>query len=445
MTNRHKKAELLASAWLMLVPTCCEASTYFVSGKGNDAATGLSAKTAFRTLQRAADLTRPGDTVYALNGTFSNSMPEGRVLKITMPGTAEHWITYAAYPGQHPLISFNRWAGISFDPTAAYIEVKGFSILGNNYNVTLDGALSQKEISNPLYNGNCIMADGRAGTLTKRPHHLRILSNEVRACGGGGIAVNQTDYVTIADNTVYDSSWYSIYGTSGISVNSSWNSDGFTGYKFFILRNRVFGNRELVPWKAVGYVSDGEGIIIDTNRDKAFQSYAGRTLIANNVVYQNGSSAIEVFLSDHVDIVNNSTLGNVQRDDPKFAGRGEINLNDVTDINVIDNVVSTASSRNPVAIAPKHPCTSCYVDYNVYFGGSNNPKTLGGPHDIFADPQYLQPTASKHQAVDLRVRPSSPAARSGTPWNESDFDADGRHRNQFGSWDRGAHASDPAP
>ena len=445
MTNRYKKAALLPSAWLILLPTCCEANTYFVSGRGNDAARGLSAKTAFRTLQHAADITRPGDIVYALNGIYSQLTPDGKVLKITTRGTPEHWITYAAFPGQHPLISFNGWAGISFDTTAAYIEVKGFSVLGNNYNVNLEGAVSQKEISNPLYNGNCIMADGRAGTATQRPHHLRILSNEVRACGGGGIAVNQTDYVTIADNTVYDSSWYSIYGTSAISVNSSWNSDGFTGYKFFILRNRVFGNRELVPWKAVGYVSDGEGIIIDTNRDKAFQSYAGRTLIANNVVYQNGSSAIEVFLSDHVDIVNNSTLGNVQRDDPKFAGRGEISLNDVTDINVIDNVISSASSRNPVSIAPKHPCASCYVDYNVYFGGLNNPKTIGGSHDIFADPQYLRPTASERQRVDLRVRPSSPAARSGTPWNEADFDAAGRRRVQFNSWDRGAYTSDPPP
>lgn len=439
------KARLAVALIVLSVPTCSEATTYFVSGNGRDAATGLSRTTAFRTLQHASDMTHPGDIVYALNGAYSNVTPEGAVLNIAVAGTPEHWITYAAYPGQRPLISFNGWNGVSFATTAAYIELRGFSILGNNYNVTLNAAISQKDIANPLFNGNCIRADGRTGTATQRPHHIRILSNEVRACGSSGIGFNQTDYITIADNTVYDSSWYSIYGASPISINSSWNSDGFTGYKFFILRNRVFGNRELVPWKAVGYISDGEGIIIDTNRDKTFQSYAGRTLIADNVIYQNGSSAIQVFLSDHVDIVNNSTFGNVQRDDPKFVDRGEINLNDATDINVIDNIISSANDRNPVTIVTKHSCTSCYVDYNVYFGAPNNPKTVGGAHDIVADPQYLRPTASNRFAVDLRVRPSSPAAHSGTPWNESDLDAARKYRIASGSWDRGAYQSEAAP
>jgi hypothetical protein len=439
-----KNHVLLTMVLLLLSARSSAATTYFVGGKGSDSATGLSRAAAFRTLQHAADVTQPGDTVYALNGTYSNATPEGPVLNITNPGPPEHWITYAAYPAQKPLISFNGWAGVSFGISAAYIELRGFSVLGNNYNVTLEGALDQKNVSNPLYNGNCIGADGRKGTATQRPHHIRIISNEVRGCGGSGIGTNQSDYITIADNTVYDSSWYSIYGSSPISVNSSWNSDGFTGYKFFIVRNRIFGNRELVPWKAVGYVSDGEGIIIDTNRDKAFQSYAGRTLIADNVIYQNGSSAIQVFLSDHVDIVNNSTFDNVQRDDPKFVDRGEINLNDATDVNVIDNIIYSASNRNPVTIATKHPCMSCYVDYNVYFGGSNSPKTIGGAHDIFADPQYLRPTASERKAVDLRIRPSSPAAGSGTPWNESDVDAAGRLRTPSGSWDRGAYVSGAA-
>jgi hypothetical protein len=71
-------------------------------------------------------------------------------MQISTPGTPQHWITYAAYPGQQPLISFNGWAGITFDTTAAYIEVRGFSIRGNNYNVTLDGARSHQLVADPL-------------------------------------------------------------------------------------------------------------------------------------------------------------------------------------------------------------------------------------------------------------------------------------------------------
>lgn len=335
MTKRQRQTLNFAAWWLLLLPTCSEATTYFVSGKGSDADTGLSRKGAFRTLQHAADMTHPGDVVYALNGTYSNGTPDGKVLNITTPGTPGHWITYMAYPSQHPLMLFDGWAGISLGATAAYIEVRGFSIMGNNYNVTLAGAVSQQLVANPLYNGNCVIADGRSGTATQKPHHLWIDHNEIYACGGGGLAFIQTDYITLSDNTVYDSSWYSIYGCSPITTNSSWNSDGYTGYKCVIVRDRIYGNRELIPWKAVGYIADGEGIIIDTNRNKAFQNYNGRTLIANNVIYNNDSSAIQVFLSDHVDIINNSTFENVESNDPKFVDRGEINLTDAIDVNVI--------------------------------------------------------------------------------------------------------------
>ena len=78
---------------LLLSARSSAATTYFVGGKGSDSATGLSRAAAFRTLQHAADVTQPGDTVYALNGTYSNATPEGPVLNITNPGTPEHWIT----------------------------------------------------------------------------------------------------------------------------------------------------------------------------------------------------------------------------------------------------------------------------------------------------------------------------------------------------------------
>lgn len=42
--------------------------TYFVSTTGNDANDGLAVARAFRTIQRAADLTNPGDTVCVMGG-----------------------------------------------------------------------------------------------------------------------------------------------------------------------------------------------------------------------------------------------------------------------------------------------------------------------------------------------------------------------------------------
>jgi hypothetical protein len=426
---------LLACCSLAALTLPAQAKNYYVSGTGNDSQSGLSPSAAFRTLQHAADLTKPGDVVNAMNGTYTNANPTGSVLNITTSGTPDAWITYQAMPGQKPMISFNGWEGVSFDAKVAYIEVKGFTITGNNYNVTLEGALRQGKIGDPIYSGNCIAADGRKGTATLRPHHLRILNNVTRACGGAGIATIQADYVTISGNTVYDSAWYAIYGCSGISLLENWNSDDSTATKMIITRNRVYGNKELVPWVDAGKITDGEGIIIDTARSPTLGNYKGSTLIANNVLYDNGSAAIEVFRSDHVDIINNSTYNDVSN--PPETGNGELNLNDVTGINVVNNVFSSAHGQNPISVNVNKPC-QCSFRSNIYYNGANKPADLKGTNDLTADPLYINPNAKDLASVDLSLSPSSPAASSGEKLMGRALDFTGKPRPDGGKIDRGA-------
>jgi hypothetical protein len=250
--------------------------------------------------------------------------------------------------GQHPEIVSRVWNAIELGPTAAYIEIDGFAITGNDQNVSRESALrrgsADKPAPDPTYDGNCISIDGRKGTATSRPHHIRILNNVIGNCGGGGISTIQADYVTISANTVYNSAWYSIYGCSGISTLEDWNSDDSTATKMVITENRVFDNRELVPWSARGKITDGEGIIVDTSRSPTLGNYRGRTLIADNVLYRNESAAIEVFRSDHVDILNNST--NLDLQVPQVSGNGELNLNDATDVKAANNIFVSAANYN---------------------------------------------------------------------------------------------------
>ena len=394
------------------------AVTYYVSGTGSDSNDGLTQATAFLTLQHAANLTQPGDTVYVMNGTYTGSCAGCDPLVISTPGTASAWITYAAYPGQTPVISFNSWDGILFQATAAYIQVSGFTVVGNSYNVTLAQALAQSYTNpDPTFNGDCIASDGRAGTPTVRPNHLKILNNTVYACGGGGIATAQSDYVTISGNTIYDTSWYAIYGNSAISTWENWNSDSNTGYKMFITGNRIFSNANLVPTLGSTVATDGEGIIVDSTRNDAYDPsigldpYTGRTYIANNVIYNNGSAAIEVFQSNHVDVVNNSSYQDVYV--PAVSGRGEMNVNEATDVNVFNNIFYSAAGQNPATVC----CNSTQIDldYNIYFGGSNYAGTVSGPHDLTADPLYVDPADANRFIINLAVSPSSPAVGSGTP------------------------------
>ena len=74
--------------------------TYYVSGTGKDTNNGLTTGAAFRTLQRAADLTQPGDTVLVMNGTYTKPGPQTNVLQISRSGEPGNYIRYKAVPGQ---------------------------------------------------------------------------------------------------------------------------------------------------------------------------------------------------------------------------------------------------------------------------------------------------------------------------------------------------------
>jgi len=420
--------------------------TYYVSGSGSDSNTGLTSSTAFLTLQHAENVTEPGDTVYVMNGTYTNSCSSCDVLDITVPGTATNWITFKAYPGQTPTISFNGWEGIFFAPTAAYVEVNGFTVIGNNANVTLAQAQAQSTSNpNPAFNGNCIASDGRNGTATVRPNHIRILNNIISECGGGGVGTAWSDYVTISGNTIYNSAWYSIYGASAISTWENWNSDNSTAYKMFITGNRIYANEELVPVfdNNPPMITDGEAIIIDSTRNSAYNPandplppYTGRTLIANNVIYNNGSSAVEVFESDHVDVVNNSSYQDVTN--PPLTGRGEMFLNQTSDVNVINNIFYSATGQNPVTSVPG-TTSSIVLNYNLYYNGSIAGDVPAGANDLTGNPLYVDPADANPLSVLLSVSAGSPALGTGTSHLAPATDFLGNPRPGPHGYDRGAY------
>jgi parallel beta-helix repeat protein len=432
---------------------------YYVSPSGNDANTGLSTATAFLTLAKAAGVTAAGDVVYALSGTYTGANPTSTVLGINTPGTASAPIAYRAYPGNTPTIQFSSFTGIGFGSTAAYIEVNGFTVNGNNQNVTLAQASTADAIANPgnypQFNGNCVFADGR--TSTPKPNHLSILNNIVSNCGAG-IGLNGVDYITISGNTVFNCAWYDAYGTSAISILAAYNSDSSTATKIFITGNRIYNNYELIPYHVTSPLSitDGEGIIIDTNMNSsistsgiAYSAYTGRTYIANNVIYANGSSAVEVFQSAHVDVVNNSSYQDIHTPVATAvsttsgtnysapSGRGELALSTVSDINAYNNVWYSYTGQNPYKLTS---CSSgCAVDYNLYYNGSNAGSAVNGPNDLYVNPSYVNAAASTLPAVDLSLMLGSAAIDSGTTTLAPATDFNGTARPQGKGIDRGAY------
>jgi parallel beta-helix repeat protein len=402
---------LLLTVW---VPT--QATNYYVAattGTNTTAnSTGLSPTRPFATIQYAADRTLPGDTVFIRAGTYVNGPTGANLVTLRRSGTPSSWIVYRNYPGERPLLQFNNWNAITMLDGASYIEISGLRVQGNNRNVNLTDAINQPGgcaaggvgAPNPIFNGNGISVEGRSNISTAHPHHIRIVSNEVFECGTVGISAIQADYITIENNLVYNNSWYTIYGGSGISVLSSWNYDNTTGYRTIVTNNRSFGNRLYVPWFSAGRcmgIFDGNGIIIDSNR---LLGYTGRTLVANNLVVNNGGSGIHAFSSDHVDIIHNTAYHNEQSPE---VNDGEIFTNRTTD-GLIQNNILCADASN--VLNTNYNSLNVTHLNNLFFGGTA--VAVLGTAYVRADPQFVNPTTDWATA-NFQLRSTSPALDKG--------------------------------
>ncbi len=123
----------------------CQAVTYYVSHNGNDANNGTSPATAWRSLQRAQQVTQsmqPGDQIlFERGGTYHG------MLSLNASGTAAQPMVFAAYgTGENPVIS----AGA---PVTNWIQHQG-----NIWRATFEG--------NPKY----LIVNGAPMTLARHPN-----------------------------------------------------------------------------------------------------------------------------------------------------------------------------------------------------------------------------------------------------------------------------------
>ena len=412
-------------------------ATYYVSGTGSDSNSGLSVTAPFQTIQAAANLTVPGDTVYVMNGVYT-TCAGCNLLDITRSGTAAAWISYLAYPGHQPRIYGGAaWNAIEIHGGAAYIEISGFHVQGNLQNVTLAQCTADalQATPDPACNGNGIDIDGRQDGANK-PHHILIAGNEIYDCLGGGIGTEEADYVTIQDNFVHENAWYSRYGNSGISVFESWNYDQGPAPHTIVQRNRLFDNRSLIPYGDTGKPTDGDGIIIDTSRNNQpgsdpIGAYQGGFLVQNNLSVNNGGGGLLTYQSDNVTFLNNTVYGN-----GLVVNYADVFVNQSGTVNVWNNVVESAATGTAVNV---YGSSNVQFDYNVYWNGPVN--ATPGTHDLTADPQF-NALGTDPSTSDFHVLESSPAARSGNLAVAPPDDLEGLSRpQQPGTVNRGAYES----
>jgi hypothetical protein len=394
------------------------AITYIVSPDGSDSNPG-TAERPFKSIQKAADKTEPGDTVLVKTGTYTQYLHSGTTINIHNSGELDAYIVFKAYPGNTPKIISPTWNAFDLRGGVAYIELNGFEIEG------VPDAMSDSS-------GNGIFCSEKA-------HHIRILNNVVYNVPGGGIGSSGCDYIHIEGNIVHHTSFYSGYQNSGISLYQNYNFDDAPGYHNIIRNNFSFSNENIrLPLWGGNVVTDGNGIIIDDFRnvqgDGAHVPYTGSTLIENNVVFDNGGRGVHCYLSDHVVAVNNTLYKNSRSSD---ISDGELTAGQSGDIIFMNNIVYAAdigTRGNKTWDA-----TNITFDYNLYF----NTKTLSvkGEHDIRdLDPLYIKASTDADSA-DFRLQEGSPAIDAGSSEYAPSTDITGGPRVIGAGIDLGAYES----
>ncbi|MFP5040873.1 choice-of-anchor Q domain-containing protein [Parasediminibacterium sp. JCM 36343] len=398
------------------------ATNYYIdSAKGNNNFSGLSPAKAYKTIQKGADQTNAGDTVFIMNGSYSPFI-------ISRPGTASAQIVYTNYPGHKPKVisTSNTYGVISVRQGANYIAINGLEVVGYgvNLNLATDTIAAQAAVVCPVandtatstvfipkYNGGGILV-GANDTSAQGCHHIVISNNVVHDCAAGGIGFGHTDYITVEGNTCYNNSWYTPYGTSGIGFGYSYNYDNNTTTYRTIVRNNVcYGNRLYVVWRRTCTISDGNGIILDIPQ----AGYKGRILVANNICFNNGGTGIHALSTSHVDFYNNICyLNNAS---PQNGG-GSLFGFDADSLNFYNNIIVSRPGKN--VLAGKRVTHVAY-DYNIYYGGK--PFNFTDLHSFVQDPLFIN-ASTDPKVANFHLQPGSFAINNGSNTHTTPTDKD---------------------
>jgi parallel beta-helix repeat protein len=379
---------------------------------GNDTLDG-SIGAPWATLQRAAEVVNPGDTVIVRAGTYAG-------FDLDRDGTAAARITFSAEPGA--LIDARNARtpdGINLEG-ADYIVIEGFEVRG----VTRAGIRSVTNHHVTIRN-NLADSNGRWGIFTGFSDDLLIENNTTsRSVAEHGIYVsNSGDRPVIRGNISF------LNRAAGIHMNGDLSQGGdglITGA--LVERNTIYENG----------VGGGSGLNADGVQNSRFQ---------NNLIYDNHASGISLYQIDGAagssgNVVVNNTI--IQAADARWA----LNIQDGSTGNtVLNNILyNNHSFRGSIDIS-SDSLPGLVSDYNVVMSrfviGDSNVQSLAqwrtttgqDQHSIVATPAQLFVSAS---GDDYHLSPTSPALNAGTAMQAPPIDLEGRARPQGSGFDIGA-------
>ena len=152
-------------------------NNYYISTTGNDNNSGISKENAYASLLKAAEVVKPGDTVYILGGIYEIS----EKLYMLLEGTKDQPITFKAYDDTIPVFDFSK-------VTDSHPKEFVINILPGSSFVVFDGL----EICNSPISGIIMMNCSDITIKNCKVHHIAQFGISIRS-----------DNCVIENNEVY--------------------------------------------------------------------------------------------------------------------------------------------------------------------------------------------------------------------------------------------------
>ena len=454
------------------------AQDIYVATNGSDNLGNGSISNPYKTIQYASQQAMPGTHVYVRGGTYQNqSFNDGdiwngdNVANIEVNGTSSAYITFQPYNNEQVIIEFDDTYGILIK-NSSYVKLIGFEFKGISNQITLQEAQDawglykdingvihdlQTEmgidISNPALIGQTINKsdtpdiskpnyyNGRA-LVANKSHHIELLNNLVYDVPSAAIRAQQSDYITISGNKVYNNTYWTTQGVGAITISEATVApigDTNTDVKIKLINNEVYGNENrMVSWNPTKTfvkfeVDEGTGLFLTRNN----ATYTnGKMLIANNLSYQNGASGIVCHFTDRVLIEHNTVFDNGTTN---TGTPGGIGVNTSDDVKIINNISYSKSEKWALGILA-NPVTNLIKEGNIIFNNNGAESTA---HNIADGWIETNPLFTNQSNFDFTLAQNSPGINAGSVNATQTEDYLGNPRND-GQPDIGAYETQEA-
>lgn len=319
---------LFFSTLLSLIATCAIGqTTYYVDQtNGDDTFNGTSPSTAFETVNFAAGILIPGDTLEIIgeyvnasfnsNFTYTNEYDpnlwhaENSIRLNNLHGSTGNYITIRAHD-QNTLLKGDG-ANIFRVTNCSYLRIENFTINGQVESIPLSTAnalqfvyIDENAVIDPTaptssdirYRdqdcvSNCTpgaVVDGEIysdlsglsiirpsyvdtrGLYLSKVHHIDIVNNTISNMPGGGLRVSDCEDINIIGNEIFACSRKSYSGTHALVVTKATSTRTTNDYRINILRNLIHHNyNEQYSWAPTKtiitpHIDEGKGISLQRN------------------------------------------------------------------------------------------------------------------------------------------------------------------------------------